>query len=59
VWTYRTPEDLVALVRGAKDLFPDADERAAIGTRIGAEHSFDERAKVLLAAALEVVRHAV
>ena len=29
VRTYRAPEDLVALVRGANDLFPDADERAA------------------------------
>ena len=43
VRTYRTPEELVALVRGAHDLFPDADERARIGARIGAEHSFDER----------------
>jgi hypothetical protein len=56
VHTYRSPAELVALVTGARELFPPAGVRADLGRRIGAEHSFDERAGTLLAAALEVVK---
>jgi peptidoglycan/xylan/chitin deacetylase (PgdA/CDA1 family) len=56
VHTYRSPAELVALVTGARELFPAAEERAELGRRIGEEHSFDERAGTLLEAAREVVR---
>jgi glycosyltransferase involved in cell wall biosynthesis len=55
VHTYRTPEELVALVRGAAELFPPAAERAERARRLGREHSFDERARTLLAAATEII----
>jgi hypothetical protein len=52
VRTFRTADELVALVKDAHDQFPDAAERAAAGARLGAEHSFDVRARELLTAAL-------
>jgi GT2 family glycosyltransferase len=55
VRTYRTADELVTLVRNVSALFPGVAERAELAERVGREHSFDERASVLLKAAVEVV----
>jgi len=46
----RSRDDLAALLDPART-WPTPAERAAIATRVAAEHSFDARARVLLAAA--------
>jgi hypothetical protein len=51
VRTYDTVESLGALVRAGESA--TQDERTARGTRIGAEHSFERRAEVLLDAVRE------
>ena len=46
--------ELVELVRGAPAGFPDDTERRRIGEQVGREHSFDQRARTLLDAVLEM-----
>ena len=52
VRSWRTPEELVDLVRRAGEIFPDDATRARLGRSVGEEHSFDHRARVLLDTAL-------
>jgi hypothetical protein len=52
VRTYRTPEELVALVTAAPGGFPAEPERSELARRVGREHSFDARAATLLEHAL-------
>jgi hypothetical protein len=54
VRTFDTAAELVDLVRGAPDGWPDGEERAAIAHRVRVEHSFDARAARLLEAATRV-----
>lgn len=51
VRTYRTPDELVGLVRGRRDAFPSDDERRGLAEGVVAAHSFDARARVLVEAA--------
>lgn len=48
VRTYRTPAELVALVAGAQDAFPDEQRRLELAEVVRREHSFDARARELL-----------
>jgi spore maturation protein CgeB len=54
VRVYRSPEELVELVRDHRRMFPDDAARAEIGRRLGRRHSFEARARILLDAALGV-----
>lgn len=57
VATYRTPEELAALcLAGADHPAGDAMARAALAERIRTEHSFDARARELVAA-VEAIEH--
>jgi spore maturation protein CgeB len=54
VRTYRTAQELVALVRQAPDGYPAEPQRSQIARRVGREHSFDARAATLLEDALKL-----
>ncbi|MFZ0530852.1 MAG: glycosyltransferase, partial [Propionicimonas sp.] len=53
-----TPDEAVRLLREPLDRnWPDRATRLANAERVRREHSFDQRAEVLLAAAIEALRH--
>jgi GT2 family glycosyltransferase len=54
VRTYRSRDELRALLEPGSTLWPDAAALAANARRVAAEHSFKARAKVLLADVLDV-----
>ncbi len=54
VRTFTDADQLVRLVKDAPDGFPSAARRLELAARVAAEHSFDARARTLLAEALRL-----